>query len=138
MERGDRLKIGYGVFLTLSASLGAGGAVLLGKYDVLQSGPKSLRILGIIGIVQNLVSISFTTLLHDRRFQSQDNNDDISWSKIILGHLLAGVFVVALTALAAKVNLISERLSVRTGALLLTASLLEHYVAGKCVEWIVD
>lgn len=58
------------------------------------------------------------------------------WQRAVLSQTLAGATIVALTALAAKVNLISARLSLFGAVAMTIAGFTEIFVIQKSIKWL--
>jgi len=116
-------------------ALGATSAVIMGQtaskygHTFMQFAPSSRLLLGTLGAVQNLTALIFISALGLRK-----NNRDWDWQAVLTGHTLAGATVLALTALAAKVNLIAARLSLFAAIALTVAGFVEHFATRKCLK----
>ena len=124
MDKGDWIIAVAGGVIPV---VGAASAIIMEKaankygHTFMKIGPTNLFLIGIIGAVQNLASVIFTLLY------SMEN--DVKYNSkrfiitMVLGHALTAAALTALTALAAKVNLISARMTL-FGAVALTATSL--------------
>ena len=114
-------------FLGSIPVIGAASAIVLDKVTSPYGrtfGTSSRVLIGLIGAVQNAASFVFALLFIDRDRNMRDN-----WriTKImVLSHVCTALTLACLTAVAAKVNLVSERLSLFATILLAMTSLIEN------------
>ena len=113
-------------FLGSIPVIGVASAILLDKVTSPYGrtfGTSSRVLIGLIGAVQNVVSLLFTFHFADR---DRDNQTGVI-SKMLLSHVCTALTLACLTAVAEKVNLISGRLSLFATALLAMTSLVENF-----------
>ena len=99
-------------------------------HSFMQMGPKSTILIGTIGAVQNLAAIFFSISI----FLIFDEDYDHKWIHLLVGSTIAAVMLFGATALAAKVNLISTRLSLFTAAALMIKSFIEITIIRNVAE----
>lgn len=125
MTKGDYIVAGL---LGCVPVLGAVTTIALEKvvtkhgHSFMQMGPKNVLLLGAIGAIQNSAALIFSLLLNP--FINDDEERPVI--TLLAGSAIAAGVVVGLTALAAKVNLISARLSLFAGGVLIVTSLTEN------------
>ena len=112
--------------------LGAVTAIALEKvvtshgHSFMQMGPKSALFIGTIGAVQNFAAFFFSLVI-SIALNSDIDKSGIRTAVILLaGSTVTAGLLIGLTAAAAKVNLISNRLSVVAGTTLLLTSFVEN------------
>lgn len=85
-------------------------------------GPKSLLLIGLIGAVQNAVSQFFMA-----SYIENITDEKRQFSFALLSHVITGVAIAGLTACAAKLNLISARITVIATIALVASSIVENF-----------
>ena len=117
--------------------LGAVSAIVLDKvvtkygHSFMQVGPKSTILIGVIGAAQSVAAAAFLFLTSEYT--------DSPIVALSASSIIAAGAIVGLTALAAKVNLISARLSLfAAGALIITSTIQNFIVLGAFILLLED
>ena len=133
----DKDNIVFLSFLGIIPAIGAATTLALDKvvtkygHSFMQIGPKSALLIGTIGAVQNLAAMTFSIII----LVTSKNIETHEWMAFFIGSTIAAGILVGVTALAARVNLISARLSLFAAAALIIKSYAENvmtlYVADE-------
>lgn len=118
------------------SAMGAVTTVALDKvvtkygHSFMQIGPKSVLLIGTVGAVQNLAAMILSVIL----ILTVDEMEEHEWIAFLAGSTITAGILVGLTALAARVNLISARLSLFAGAALVFKSCIETFIASRVAD----
>ena len=94
------------------------------RHSFMQIGPKSALLIGAIGAVQNLAAMIFSIII----FVACDDMEKHEWMTLLIASTITAGILVGVTALAARVNLISARLSLFAAAALIIKSFAENVI----------
>ena len=128
--------IGGFLIFGINPALGAATTLALDKvvtkygHDFMQIGPKSALLIGTMGAVQNLAAMILSCIILIIIVDA-DKHERITF---LAGSTITAGILVGVTALAAKVNLISARLSLCAAAALIIQSCIENVITLYAME----
>ena len=107
-------------------------------HSFMQIGPQSLLLLGTIDTVNNFAS--FQLYIYGNDYFNFENGDYLTkFTKgMILASAITGTVLFALSALAARVNLISAGLTPFGGAALIVTGFIGNYLTAKGAQQLID
>lgn len=136
MDRDDI--VFFSMFFGIIPTVGAATTIALDKvvtkygHSFMQIGPRSTLLIGTIGAVQNLGALILTIFIS---MSNEDAMGEHEWIAFLAGSTITAGILVGVTALAAKVNLISARLSLFAAAALIIKSFIENgFITGAATE----